>query len=329
MGNEQKDNKSWWKSIKDDDRFFTEADEKIKAIEAKLDAYKAGSEDADEKRMKLLEGLIKHYLDLTRAIDVRRAEYFKAGLQMFAVSLAALGVIVKFIDFENHLFVSIITLAFVVGLISLLYTAISIITTFYWQTQSERYHFLKLDATKHPYLGNSWLWFYHGVPGLDKIPYIKKSTESSEESDYRDGAMGYLNGAEFYFRNFIDATDKEIFIQHLRYTYLLLVHNAYKNKFDRQLIDRISEGTKNTFGITGIALFLSFVIGSIVSSSENQNDRQETKQSFNNDSAASNEKSDSTSFLYNPSFPDLTRSKSDTSISKADSIKVKDSVQVQ
>ncbi|QCR21648.1 hypothetical protein [Pontibacter sp. SGAir0037] len=255
----------WWNGDqKPDQAFFNEANTKIKAIYDSLNSFQDEEvqEDKTKKvdKIKLLEGLIKHYLDLTKVLDQRRGDYFKAGLQLFTIALAGLGIVIRYISPSNLTIVGLISASIAIGLVIIIYTGFRIITTYYWQTKSDRYHFLKIDAKKLNYLGNSWMWFYHGVPGVSKIPFTdneKKKSAKDLESN-KKGVLGYLEGAEAYFNNYIKASDKDIFIQHLRYTYLLLVHNAYKNKFDRQLTDRLSIGTRNAAFATVTALLISF-----------------------------------------------------------------------
>ncbi|MFD2515829.1 hypothetical protein ACFSRY_18295 [Pontibacter locisalis] len=260
----------WWNDDqKPDQAFFDEANAKIKSIYDSLNNFQDEEvkEDHTKKvdKIKLLEGLIKHYLDLTKALDQRRGDYFKAGLQLFTIALAGLGIVIRYISPSNLTVLGLVSASIAIGLAIIIYTGFRIITTYYWQTKSDRYHFLKIDAKKLNYLGNSWMWFYHGVPGVSKIPFTDNPKKGSNEDLQlnKKGVLGYLEGAEAYFNNYIKATDKDIFIQHLRYTYLLLVHNAYKNKFDRQLTDRLSIGTRWAAFATVIALVVSIVYSSV------------------------------------------------------------------
>lgn len=214
--------------------------------------------DLIEKKSKLLEGLIKHYLDLTKVLDQRRGDYYKAALQMTAIGLTGFGLLIKLISFSPITVVSLLSISVCLGLLSMLGTAFWVIDKYYWQGKSERYHFLKIDAPKTKIVGNSWMWFYHGVAGIGNIPYTSNPTSNDKlMEDQKAGVEGYLAGAEFFFEQFNCATTEDIYRQNLKHTYALLIHNAYKNKFDRQLTDIMHKGTRTTFFIVSIAIVVS------------------------------------------------------------------------
>ncbi|WP_316788856.1 hypothetical protein [Pedobacter frigoris] len=213
-----------------------------------------------ERKSKLLEGLIKHYLDLTKVLDQRRGDYYKAALQMSAIGLTGFGLLIKLIDFSPITVVSLLSLSVCLGLLSILATAFLVIDKYYWQTNSKRYHFLKLNSPKVKVLGNSWMYFYHGIPGVGEIPFTSNPFKEVDKlKDQENGVEKYVAGAAFYFDQFINATSRELYIQNLRHTYMLLIHNAYKNKFDAQLTSIMSRGTRITFVITFICILLSFI----------------------------------------------------------------------
>jgi len=152
--------------------------------------------------------------------------------------------------------VSLLSISVCLGLLSLLVTSFLVIDRYYWQTNSKRYHFLKIDASLVKVIGNSWMWFYHGVGGISGIPFISRDTKVRKQEE---GVFGYLAGASFYFDHFIKATPRDMYIENLRHTYLLLIHNAYKNKFDAQLTRIMTKGTRITFFIVLGTMLLSFL----------------------------------------------------------------------
>ncbi|SMO69728.1 hypothetical protein SAMN06265171_1052 [Chryseobacterium rhizoplanae] len=253
----------WWKGTnKPDQEFLDRMSIEFEKID-KLFAEIPESTDEEvlkviETKSKTAEGLIKHYLDLTKVLDQRRGDYYKAALQLVAIGLTGLGLLLKFITSSSISLVFLISISICLGLFTMIITAFRVITCFYWQTKSDRYHFLKIDTTKIPNLGNSWEWFYHGVEGLSKIPFISSDWKKSKKLEHdKIGVDGYVSGASFYFENFIKSTPRDLYIQNLKHAYLLLVHNAYKNKFERQLTDIMSKGVNFTFWVVILAIIIS------------------------------------------------------------------------
>ncbi|AZA90047.1 Uncharacterised protein [Chryseobacterium nakagawai] len=261
----------WWKDTnKPDQEFLDRMSIEFEKID-KLFAEIPESTDPEvlkviETKSKTAEGLIKHYLDLTKVLDQRRGDYYKAALQLVAIGLTGLGLLLKFITSSSISLVYLISISICLGLLTMIITAFRVITCFYWQTKSDRYHFLKIDTTKIPNLGNSWEWFYHGVEGLSKIPFISSAWQKSKKLEQdKIGVNGYIIGASFYFENFIKSTPRDLYIQNLKHAYLLLVHNAYKNKFERQLTDIMSKGVNTTFWVVIPAIIISILSGIFLS----------------------------------------------------------------
>jgi hypothetical protein len=248
-----KTSQPWWAGKKElTSEEIEEFNTLFASVSSKINAVKK-----DDAKKKLSEDLIKHYLDLTKVLDQRRSQYFAASLNMLAISLAGLAIVLKYLDPVNtSVYILALLFSLFCGLIAIAVTGFIGIMTFYWQTKSDRYSFLKIKTTGTEgikSLGNSWLWFYHGNPEVSKIPFLNKSNSENEFN----GAKAYAQGAEFFFDKFVTATEEDILKENLKHAYLLLVHNAYKNKFDRQLTDRLSLGTKWTGRITLLIAILS------------------------------------------------------------------------
>lgn len=276
----------WWKgSEKPDQEFFDRMGVEFNKIEILFNEIPEGKVDSEikevETKSKIAEGLIKHYLDLTKVLDQRRGDYYKAALQLIAIGLTGLGLLLKFITTSPISMILLIAISISLGLSIMIITAFLVIKHFYWQTKSDRYHFLKIDTSRVPNLGNSWEWFYHGVDGVSKIPFTDSKCRDKEKLKLdKLGVEGYITGASFYFDKFIKSTPKDLYIQNLKHAYLLLVHNAYKNKFERQLTDIMSKGINITFFVV-IPAILASILLSIFSSNIPFKGKVETASTIN------------------------------------------------
>lgn len=256
---------TWWKGTpQPEDDFLTRLASEFSKIEDLIGKIPNDSTFDDEngeiqKKSKIAEGLIKHYLDLSKVLDQRRGDYYKAALQLVAIGLTGLGLLLKFINLSPISLITLAGLSICLGLMIMIITSFLVIRRFYWQTKSDRYHFLKIDSNCISTLGNSWMWFYHGVEGLSKIPFTSVGKNEKEKLiQNKNGVEGYVDGARFFFDKFIAATPRDIYIQNLKHAYLLLVHNAYKNRFERQLTDLLSKGINIASYVVMIALLMSF-----------------------------------------------------------------------
>ena len=106
---------------------------------------------------------------------------------MTAIGLTGFGLLIKLISFSPVTVVSLLSTSVCLGLICILFTAFLVIDKYYWQTNSDRYHFLNINAPVVKVLGNSWMWFYHGVKGISDIPFTTTDTGVKEKEA---GAQG-------------------------------------------------------------------------------------------------------------------------------------------
>ncbi|MGG7440196.1 hypothetical protein [Chryseobacterium arthrosphaerae] len=276
----------WWKDNKKPNKdFFDKMAPEFNKIESLFDEIPEGKDENEikeiETKSKIAEGLIKHYLDLTKVLDQRRGDYYKAALQLIAIGLTGLGLLLKFITTSPISLILLIAISICIGLAIMIITSFLVIKCFYWQTKSDRYHFLKIDTNKVPNLGNSWEWFYHGVEGLSKIPFTDSEYCDKEKLKLNElGVEGYVTGASFYFDKFIKSTPRDLYIQNLKHAYLLLVHNAYKNKFERQLTNIMSRGMNVTSWVVILAILLSILL-SVLSSNIPLTGKDESASSIN------------------------------------------------
>ena len=191
---------------------------------------KLTSLSVDEKKDKLEDILkmISHYVGLTEEMESRRTAVYNLGLQILAISVAALAFLGGRSVNDSSTFALLPTLlATVVALVLVFFVASLVIGVLYHCQSAFRYPFLKFKE-----YSNRWKWFYHANAEIQKIsarPVFATKKHAATTIPYLEGLKSLVSK---YTVETLDTELKDGIIQ----LYLLQVHNYYKNRFFLQLV---------------------------------------------------------------------------------------------
>ena len=241
---------SWWSgphglSADARDEFETE----LAAVRELM--QKLPNDEASERRS---EELIRHYLRLTDAIDSRRLSLYRIALQMIAISFAGFALVATAMAQDLNPYGVGLAVAVLLALLGTTVTGLLVIITYHTQTSPSEsiYHFRNFEGEAAELIVNSPRWFYHGLPALADYPFTGTRSEAVDSL----AVTAFVRGAKQFLQSPGHSDRAAAIRDNLRHAYLLLVHNAYKNKFDRTLILQVRCGI-----ITSITAFVATLFG--------------------------------------------------------------------
>lgn len=203
-----------------------------KQIMTKLSELVELADEEKKGKSENIKEMIRHYYEETSIVEEARNRINRFSLQIFAMSVAGLGIIISQItelrkSNLGELFFWSVTSCFIVLIISVF------CSTVFYQFQSwYRYPFLMLSEQGFEEYGNRWKWFYYGnkeILNINPNPFLSKKRK------IRGTIEPYMKGLLNFVTNYRDEDLNSEIIADVIQLYLLQVYNYYKNRFNLQL----------------------------------------------------------------------------------------------
>ena len=187
--------------------------------------------DSERRKEKIQDAIrmIEFHRAGTDAIEERRNRVYENALTIMGAIVAAFAIVFSL----NN---TVASSRFVIVLISFLcaqfFVQLMIVVWYYIQS-AKKYPFNNTEIIDAKY-SNQWKWFYHGHEDVNSMPL---TTLSFWEKNEEKTSEKYLSGLEKTINTHLSEKEEDEYVSAITQMYLLMVHNAYKNRFYLELIN--------------------------------------------------------------------------------------------